>query len=162
LKAKRLHYTTTSGEETIRLGEGLGKRLQAGDHVALLGPLGSGKTWFTKGLALGLGVSRETVVTSPSFALVNDYRGRLILYHMDLYRLETLSDILGAGLEEYVLGNGIAAVEWADRWPALLNESRIVAAFSVLDEHRRRIELTGRSSRAAEILAGLEKNHPPP
>jgi tRNA threonylcarbamoyladenosine biosynthesis protein TsaE len=91
------------------VGRKLGEVLREGDVIALIGRLGSGKTWFTKGLALGIQVSRNTIVTSPSFSLLNTYEGRCPLFHIDAYRLERLSDFLSAGLDEYFYKDGIVA-----------------------------------------------------
>ena len=125
--------------------------------VALVGELGSGKTWFTKGLALGLGVSHDTVITSPSFTLVNEYEGRCTFYHMDFYRLEALPDLLLAGLEEYLHDRGVVVLEWADRWPEILPERRVMAKFEIIDDQRREIILSGHHSRAVEIIDSLEQ-----
>ena len=123
-----------------------------GDVVALEGELGSGKTWFTKGLALGLGVPTETVITSPSFSLVNEHMGRHTLFHMDIYRLENLDDFLSAGLDGYFYQGGVVALEWADRWPEILPEWAIKAHISIVDEHSRKFVFSGHHSRALEIL----------
>jgi len=96
------------------LGRKLGRLLKEGDVIALSGELGSGKTCMTKGLALGLGVPEEEVVTSPSFTYLNEYEGRETLYHMDVYRLAHLSEFLGIGLDEYLGHGGVAVLEWAD------------------------------------------------
>jgi tRNA threonylcarbamoyladenosine biosynthesis protein TsaE len=105
-----------SPEETIRLGETWGREAQPGLVIGLTGELGAGKTQLVKGLARGLGIAAR--VTSPSFALVNEYRdGRLPLFHLDLYRLDTPDQIIAAGLEEYLLDPpGVAVVEWMERW----------------------------------------------
>jgi tRNA threonylcarbamoyladenosine biosynthesis protein TsaE len=107
---------SNSPEETRALGESWGGAAQPGLVIGLTGDLGAGKTQLVKGIALGLGIT--TRVTSPSFALVNEYRtGRLPLFHLDLYRLDTLEQILGAGLAEYLLDPpGLAVVEWIERW----------------------------------------------
>ena len=123
--------------------------------VALVGELGSGKTWFTKGLAIGLGVGPDMVVTSPSFALVNEYKGRYPFFHMDVYRLENLSDFLDAGLEEYLYRNGVVALEWADRWPEILPEGSIEVEFRIIDEYRRSIRLSGHHHRSMSIIEAL-------
>jgi tRNA threonylcarbamoyladenosine biosynthesis protein TsaE len=135
----------------------LGALLSEGDVVALAGELGSGKTWFTKGLALGLGVSPDNTVTSPSFTLVNEYKGRYIFYHMDFYRLENLPEVLSAGLEEYLHERGVVALEWADRWPEMLPEKRVMVKFLIIDGHRREITLSGYDPRALQIIEDLEK-----
>lgn len=157
MKEKSATFLTTSDQETIRLARKLGALLKEGDVVALIGELGAGKTWFTKGLALGLGVPPETVVVSPSFALINEYEGRCVLFHMDAYRLEDLSAFSSAGLDEYFYQDGVVAMEWADRWPEILPEHRVEATFEILDGVSRKITLSGRHPRATEILESLEK-----
>ncbi|MGD8227942.1 MAG: tRNA (adenosine(37)-N6)-threonylcarbamoyltransferase complex ATPase subunit type 1 TsaE [Desulfobacteraceae bacterium] len=157
IPAKQITCVTTSDEETISLGQRLGALLLEGDVVALVGELGSGKTWFTKGLALGLGVSPDTIVTSPSFTLVNEYKGRYTFYHMDFYRLEKLPEVLSAGLEEYLHDSGVVALEWADRWPDILPEKRVTVKFLIIDECRREITFSAHHERAAEILGGFEQ-----
>lgn len=147
---------THSDRETIELGQKLGAFLQDGDMVALAGELGSGKTWFTKGVALGLGVSKEQVITSPSFALVNEYEGRVPFYHMDVYRLESLAEFHSAGLEEFFHLKGIVAMEWADRWPEILPEKRINVEFAILDDSRRKITVSGRNVRAKKIIESIQ------
>ena len=131
--------TTGSEDETAAVGERLAAALNAGDVVLLYGDLGAGKTAFTRGLARGLGALAEDV-TSPTFTLVQEYRGRLPLYHVDLYRLdEREADDLG--LEELVLGDGIVAIEWAERWrgrPDDVVEVRLEHA----GEDRRRIVIS--------------------
>ena len=153
----RVKYTviTRSDAETIALGQKLGALLETGDMVALIGELGSGKTWFTKGLALGLGVSPNNVVTSPSFTLVNEYEGKVPFYHLDVYRLGSLSEFLGAGLDEFLHQPGICAMEWAERWPEILPEERITVELVILDDHRREITLSGDHSRAKKIVGAL-------
>ncbi len=157
ISEKQITYVTTSVEETIRLGQRLGDLLSEGDVVALVGELGSGKTWFTKGLALGLGVSAETIVTSPSFTLVNEYKGRHTIHHMDFYRLENLPEVLSAGLEEYLHNRGVVVLEWADRWPEILPEERVMVKFLIMDECRREITFFGHHRRALEIIEAFEQ-----
>ena len=105
---------TASEEETSAAGERLGASLQAGAVLLLYGDLGAGKTAFVRGLARGLGAPDEEV-TSPTFTIVQEYPGRVTLYHVDLYRLEE-REVDDLGLEELVLGDGIVAIEWAERW----------------------------------------------
>jgi tRNA threonylcarbamoyladenosine biosynthesis protein TsaE len=104
-----------SPSETEALGELWGRAAQSGLVLGLSGDLGAGKTQLVKGLARGLGITER--VHSPTFALVNIYAGgRLTLFHLDLYRLETREQILGAGLEEYLSPDGVTVIEWAERW----------------------------------------------
>ena len=155
MKDERVRYRTESPEETVGLGATLGRLLQAGDLIVLAGELGCGKTWFTKGIALGVGVSPHEVVTSPSFALMNEYEGSCTLFHMDVYRLETHGDFLDTGLDECFDGRGIVVMEWGDKWPEILPECRLNVVFSILGEQSRELLMTGESPRTIEILAGL-------
>ena len=101
--------------ETEALGEAWGREATNGLVIALSGDLGAGKTCLVRGIARGLGIAAR--VHSPTFTLVNVYSGgRLVLFHLDLYRLETREQILTAGLEEYLKPNGVAVIEWAERW----------------------------------------------
>lgn len=157
MKAESVTCRTFSWEETVVLGQRLGECLQNGDMIALAGDLGSGKTCFTKGLALGLGVPPDRVVTSPSFALMNAYEGRCTLFHIDVYRLETVSDFLDAGLDEFLHGNGVAVMEWADRWPEILPERHLKVQITILDEHSREIIFSGRHPEAVRILREIKR-----
>jgi tRNA threonylcarbamoyladenosine biosynthesis protein TsaE len=104
-----------SPAETEALGESWGRAAKRGLVLALSGDLGAGKTQLVKGLARGLGCPAR--VHSPTFTLVNEYRGdRLTLFHLDLYRLETLAQIQAAGLEEFLQPDGVTVIEWAERW----------------------------------------------
>jgi tRNA threonylcarbamoyladenosine biosynthesis protein TsaE len=108
-------FISHSAQETAALGEQWGHKVQAGLVIGLSGDLGAGKTQLVKGLARGLGIGER--VQSPTFALVNLYTsGRLPLYHLDLYRLETAEQIRSAGLEQYLETEGVTIVEWAERW----------------------------------------------
>lgn len=102
-----------SPEETLAVGEAMGRTLPPGSIVALCGELGAGKTVLTKGIARGLDVKEEPV--SPTFVILAVYEGRLPLYHFDLYRLEGAGDLEGIGYEEYFFGKGVTVVEWAER-----------------------------------------------
>lgn len=112
---------TQSEEETSASGEQLARALQAGDVVLLFGELGAGKTAFVRGLARGLGASPDDV-SSPTFTLIQEYAGRITLYHVDLYRLEP-QEIPDLGLDDLVLGDGVVAIEWADRWTGRPNDA---------------------------------------
>jgi tRNA threonylcarbamoyladenosine biosynthesis protein TsaE len=157
LNSLTLTCSSPSDGETIGLGRELGRLLAGGDVVALVGELGSGKTWFTKGLALGLGVPPHVVVTSPSFSLLNEYEGRERLYHMDAYRLENLSDFLSAGMEEIFHEGGIVAVEWGDRWPEVLPDWTVTVAFDIVDETARIVRLFAHHPRSIEVLRRLDE-----
>jgi len=151
-------YHSNSDHKTINVGRKLGELLREGDVIALIGRLGSGKTWFTKGLALGIKVSGNTIVTSPSFSLLNTYEGRCPLFHIDAYRLERLSDFLSAGLDEYFYKDGIVAMEWADRWPEILPDRTVRVELAIVDHSSRKITLSGHHRRAVEVLEIVEEN----
>ncbi len=155
MQIKKITYSTTSELETIRLGRRLGCLLRPGDVVAATGPLGSGKTWFAKGVGLGLGVPEEIVITSPSFALMNEYEGRFFFYHMDLYRLGGLEEIRTSGLDEYLGGEGAALVEWAERCQEILPAWTVTVALSFDGPNRRRLTMEGGHPRAIRILDAL-------
>jgi tRNA threonylcarbamoyladenosine biosynthesis protein TsaE len=124
--------------EMEALGESLATELAAGGVLALVGGLGAGKTRLAKGLARGAGYSGE--VTSPTFALVHEYRGgRLPLFHFDLYRLKSADELLAIGWDEFLDGPGILIVEWADLFPELLPPETRWLRFEVLPEGGRRV-----------------------
>ncbi|HEX6439675.1 MAG TPA: tRNA (adenosine(37)-N6)-threonylcarbamoyltransferase complex ATPase subunit type 1 TsaE, partial [Candidatus Binatia bacterium] len=107
-----------SAEHTRRLGVRLGKLLQGGEIVGLIGELGTGKTCFVRGLTEGLGVSQETWIRSPTFTLVNEYHGRLPIYHIDLYRIDSTGELEELNLREYLYSNGVSLIEWFEYFPA--------------------------------------------
>jgi tRNA threonylcarbamoyladenosine biosynthesis protein TsaE len=116
LSEEMLDLISHSEAQTRRLGAYLAELLSAGDVIALAGALGTGKTRFVQGMGLGLGVAEPIV--SPTFTLVREYRGpgiQLPLFHIDLYRIADADETLTFGLEEYLYGDGICAIEWADR-----------------------------------------------
>jgi tRNA threonylcarbamoyladenosine biosynthesis protein TsaE len=117
------------------LGQTFGEVALPGDRLLLEGPFGAGKTTFVQGLAVGLGVPAP--VSSPSFVIESQYRGRIVLYHVDLYRLERAEPELWQSLEEHLYGDGVTAVEWAERLPAELREQATVLRFEVQADGRR-------------------------
>jgi tRNA threonylcarbamoyladenosine biosynthesis protein TsaE len=127
--------TTDSESGTSAAGERLARVLVAGGIVLLFGELGAGKTAFVRGLARGLGAEPEDV-SSPTFTLVQEYRGgRLPLYHVDLYRLEP-AEIADLGLDEMIDGDGVVAIEWADRWRDRPNDAIEVTIRDAGDNRR--------------------------
>jgi len=156
LKEISVKYLTTSVEKTVWLGQQLGAQLINGDIIALIGDLGGGKTWFTKGIAIGLEIDPNDIV-SPTFTLVNEYRGRQQIFHIDLYRLKNKTEILALDLEDYFSREGIVIIEWADRWPGKLPENKIHVELKVIDEHTRELEFSGNHYRAKEIIGALKE-----
>jgi tRNA threonylcarbamoyladenosine biosynthesis protein TsaE len=110
--------TTRSPDETVAWGRAFAARLRAGDVVALTGELGAGKTCLVKGIAAGLGVNAP--VTSPTFTLIHEYKGKIPVYHVDLYRLESPSEVLAIGILDYFGGNGVCIIEWAEKVAEML------------------------------------------
>ncbi|MFB3894836.1 MAG: tRNA (adenosine(37)-N6)-threonylcarbamoyltransferase complex ATPase subunit type 1 TsaE [bacterium] len=119
---------TNSAEQTRKLGNQLSVILTGGEVIALVGELGSGKTIFVHGLAAGLGISES--VHSPSFTILNEYAGRLRLYHFDFYRLKSEEEVWNLGWQDYLTNSGIVVVEWADRFPRVLPEERLEIRFT--------------------------------
>lgn len=127
-------------EETLILGEALGRTLRGGEIFALAGDLGSGKTHFVKGLARGLGFLGS--VSSPTFPLIHEYRGgRWPLNHFDFYRLDSAAEALAIGLDEYLGGEAVTAIEWGDKFQDLLPDSTRWIRFHHLEENKRGIEI---------------------
>jgi len=132
---------TRSAKETVALAKDLARQLSKGDIVALYGDLGSGKTTFTKGIGEGLGVKDAVRINSPTFVLIKEYAGRLPLYHLDLYRLDNLQEIGNIGVEEYMYGDGIAVIEWAEKAQRFLPEKYIAVKFKIKGENKREIDI---------------------
>jgi tRNA threonylcarbamoyladenosine biosynthesis protein TsaE len=124
--------------------------------VALVGELGTGKTQFIKGLAAGVGVGNPTYVSSPSFTLINEYAGRIPFYHIDLFRLKDEKEAEELGLEEYLGGEGITAIEWADKIPSLLPRELIGIQIRYMGKQTRSIEIVGKGKRYEELLKSCE------
>jgi tRNA threonylcarbamoyladenosine biosynthesis protein TsaE len=121
-----------------------------------MGELGTGKTQFIKGLATGAGVGKPTYISSPSFTLINEYPGRTPFYHIDLFRLKSEKDAENLGLDEYFLGDGITAVEWADKIPSLLPNELLWVKIHYVGETTRSLEILGKGDRYEKIVEGLE------
>ncbi len=145
---------THSAEETRDLAAHLASVARPGDRIALLGPLGAGKTQFAKGFARGLGVIE--VVNSPSYTLMAEYSGRLPLFHQDLYRLAGAEEAMEGGLVDERQLDGVTLSEWGDRLPAELDPARITVTIEVVSDDERRITIIpaaadqGRYVQAAE------------
>src|SRR6185503_5490976 len=132
-------FETTSPDETMAAGEALGRALLAGAVVALTGELGAGKTCFVQGLVRGLGV--QTRATSPTFVLVNEYRGRVLVHHVDLYRIDRLEDVQALGVPELFARDTVALVEGADKLGPLLPSDAIRVHIAGVGDEPRRITI---------------------
>ncbi len=137
---------TQSPQETQSLGVKIGQKLNPGDVIALIGDLGTGKTCLTQGITRGVGIAPDEVVSSPSYILINEYNGNIPIYHIDLYRIETAAEIAELGLGEYVDGNGICIIEWADRMDDTLPDNCIKIHMTWIDENTRSITIEHPSS----------------
>ncbi|MDH7485634.1 MAG: tRNA (adenosine(37)-N6)-threonylcarbamoyltransferase complex ATPase subunit type 1 TsaE [Anaerolineae bacterium] len=153
-----LELTTHSAAETQESGERLGRLLQPGHVVALIGELGTGKTCLTQGIARGLGV--EGPVTSPTFIMVNEYRtaGGAVLYHIDCYRFQEqgMSEALAIGVDELLGGDGICVVEWAERIEPLLPPDRLTVTLLYVNHTARRLCFEASGERHTALLNSLK------
>jgi len=146
-------HRSTDPADTERLGAALGRVAAPGTVIGLVGDLGAGKTLFVQGLARGLAVPDNTRVVSPTFTLVNEYPGgRLPLHHADLYRLEREQELDQIGLDEVIRGDGVVAIEWADRFDVLPDDA-LVVRIAVLGDTERELEATAAGGVGALVLA---------
>jgi len=132
-----MQIVSASINDTLRLGRAIAKNLRPADIVCLFGNLGSGKTVLTKGIAIGLGL-RDQDIISPSFVLIRQYPlAKIPLYHFDLYRLKGETDILALGYEEYLYSDGVAVIEWAERLKSFLPKEYLKVEISIKNENKR-------------------------
>jgi tRNA threonylcarbamoyladenosine biosynthesis protein TsaE len=155
MKAKTTHLKSISHspEQTLRLGTRLGELSRAGDVFLLTGNLGSGKTCLTQGIARGLGIKEYAF--SPSFVIVREYHGRLPLYHIDFYRLNRIEEIADLGLDEYLYGQGVGVVEWADKGMILMPQEHLLINLSYISDTERSIDFEPAGNRYTDLLASI-------
>lgn len=147
-----MKITTHSSKETIAIGKKIAKYLQKGDIICLYGELGTGKTVLAKGIACGLGI-KENEIISPTFVLIRKHLGKkLDFFHFDLYRLSSPKDIIGLGYEEYLYDDGITVIEWADRLRHLLPEEFLKIKLTISGDKLRLLEFSGFGKRYKELL----------
>lgn len=135
------HYHSTSAQQTEQIAAQLAKELRSGDVLAFRGGLGAGKTAFVRGLAEGLGVTGE--VASPTFSLVNEYRGNPPLYHFDMYRISTMDDLYFTGFFDYLENGSILAIEWSENIADWLPDGVITISINRLGDEEREILIDG-------------------
>ncbi len=150
-RTRRVRLPAADADATVRLGERLGEALRGGVTVALVGPLGAGKTTFAQGVCRGLGV--RDAVTSPTFVLEERYSGRLPVIHADLYRLEYESEVEELGLYDRLGGSTVVLVEWADRAPELLRRADVVVRIEEAGGGDAREIVLEATEAAADLLA---------
>lgn len=155
--ASTLTLTSEGADETIRIGQAIGRFLQKGDIVALIGELGSGKTCITQGIARGINVPESYYVTSPTFTLINEYPGKIPLYHLDIYRLSGSQDLIDMGYEEYFYGDGVIIIEWAEKIRDILTDDTLFIHLIYVDENTRTIKISGNEKRSAALFKELVK-----
>jgi len=149
-----LELISRSPEQTRQLGRRLGELARRGDVVLLVGSLDAGKTCLTQGIAWGLGIMDYTA--SPSFVLMREYKGRLPLYHIDLYRLERVEEVADLGLDDYLYGRGMCVVEWADRALNLMPPENLLIELTYLSPRRRGLCLEPRGQRYCDLISELK------
>jgi tRNA threonylcarbamoyladenosine biosynthesis protein TsaE len=152
----QLQITTRSILETQYLSQKLGELINQPLVIALSGDLGSGKTAFVQGLAKGLEVPDGYYITSPTFTLINEYPGRYPLVHMDLYRLENISDLADIGLDEVLHGQAVIAIEWADKLSDDLPAEHFWVALEIIDDDCRTLSLKATGQNEVNLLKALE------
>ena len=147
-------FSARSAAELQAIAERLGRLMQPGDVLALIGPLGAGKTTFVQGVARGLGVPGDRHVASPTFALVNEHPGRVPLVHADLYRVADARELEELGLTD-AFDRAAVAIEWLDRFPDAAPAERLEIAIAIAADDSRSVTFRAQGTRAAAVLASL-------
>ena len=153
--SKKIYIMSQSVGETQKLGQKIGTLLKYPLIIALTGDLGSGKTAFVQGLAGGLDVSADYYITSPTFTLINEYPGRMPLFHVDLYRLETVNDLDDIGLDELLCDRAVIAIEWADKLSVDLSNEYLSVRFQIIDENCRKVKMIGYGQNGINLIRAL-------
>jgi tRNA threonylcarbamoyladenosine biosynthesis protein TsaE len=153
---KKLEFLSKSPAATLSLGRKIGERLTPGSVIALTGELGCGKTLLTRGICEGLGVPLRHV-SSPTFVLVNEYKGRLPVFHMDLYRLGNIDDGFEIGIMDYFnrAESGVMLIEWAEKMISLLPEDVLRVTYDILGDKKRKITFTSTADKFVAVFEGI-------
>ena len=149
-------YVSHNESETEKLGIALGEVLEAGAVIALIGELGAGKTRLVQAVAVGMGVERN-LVNSPTFILIQEYEGRLPLYHFDTYRLRDEDEFLELGADELLGAEGVCLIEWADRVVDVLPEDLLRIEIDITGSNTREFQITATGPKAEQVLIRLGK-----
>lgn len=155
------HRSLPSPQHTDRLGRAIGSALQGGESLALSGALGAGKTALVRGIATGLGAS-AAAVSSPTFVFLHEYRGRLPLAHIDLYRLRSVREVESIGLGDYLTGQTVVAVEWSDKAPGILPDDRLEMELRHHTVQSRNIQFRATGPLSTALLARIKHCTMPP
>jgi tRNA threonylcarbamoyladenosine biosynthesis protein TsaE len=148
-----LKFVTHSAEQTQKVGISIGKLAEPGDIFLLIGDLGAGKTCLTQGIAYGLDIQEYTL--SPSFVIMRELHGRLPLYHMDFYRLENIAEISDLGLDDYLFGEGVCVIEWANKGLTVLPEDHLLIGIDYLADNERSFVIEPRGERYIRMVKQL-------
>jgi tRNA threonylcarbamoyladenosine biosynthesis protein TsaE len=154
--SRQVKISSSSPQKTEQIGLSLGEILIKGDIIALSGELGTGKTTLVRGMAQGMGLEKEDVV-SPSFTLVNEYRGHPPLFHLDLYRLHDEKELLDVDFEAYIRGEGVVVIEWADKISRAIPADALWITLRYVADERREIVAQGRGARYELIIEELQR-----
>jgi tRNA threonylcarbamoyladenosine biosynthesis protein TsaE len=150
-----LRVTSRSAQRTRKWGSSLGKLLQGGEIIGLVGELGAGKTCFVRGVAEGAEVEKEAWVRSPTFTLINEYHGRLPIYHIDLYRISALADFEDLNLRDYLYSDGVSLVEWFEHLPIGEVREHLEVLIDYSPRNERSLTFTAHGGRYEELLERL-------
>ena len=148
-------FTTNSVDQTMALGESLGRAFVGGLQIGLTGPLGAGKTHLVKGMAVGNAYDEVPLVTSPTFTLVHEYAGRLRLHHADLYRLTNSNELIALGYEEWCADDSVVVIEWADRFRSALDDEFLWIELRPTGEASRCVSFDAKGEAAIDCLGKL-------
>jgi tRNA threonylcarbamoyladenosine biosynthesis protein TsaE len=143
---------TRSARQTMSWGSRLGRLLTGGEIIALIGELGAGKTCFVRGVTQGLEVGKEAWIRSPSFTLINEYHGRLPVYHIDLYRVEGRAQLEGLNLREYLYSDGASLIEWFEHLPADEVDEYLEVRIAFANGAKRELTFTSHGERYEKII----------
>ena len=155
-----LKLVTHNAEQTQKFGTAIGKLAEPGDIYLLIGDLGAGKTCLTQGIAYGLDIHEYTL--SPSFVIMRELHGRLPLYHMDFYRLDNIAEISDLGLDDYLFGQGVCVIEWANKGLTVLPEDHLLIGIDYISDTERSFVIEPRGERYVRMLTKLKEVIPCP
>jgi tRNA threonylcarbamoyladenosine biosynthesis protein TsaE len=159
---KRDCWETGSPEETLALGEALGRSLFGGITIGLVGPLGAGKTQLVKGIAVGNRAGGQQQVTSPTFALIHEHAGEFLLYHIDAYRLQCAAELTALGFDELIHSGSAVVVEWGDRVGDALPPEAVWIEITPISKTTRRFSLRPGGPFTSRLLEAFHREYGPP